>query len=552
MGEPIRQRRFEELPAANPAAVSALADDHPAILQSLPLFETTIVTAAESPRVLVSGHNSRKIGKVVTKGAWKGFPIYTLTLAERMTCPSSCHMWRTCYGNAMPFARRHRPGADLEEKIEAEVAELAQRHAAGFVVRLHVLGDFYAPEYVGLWFGLLAKHKALHVYGYTAAGTSAEPKFLEVSQAIEEMNDKFPDQCMIRFSSDEPAPGAAVVIDRNPESANVEEGLVCPAEREATACCATCGLCWESAARDKTIVFVQHGMGSRKSEKLATDASKVDVTGSRAIAPLPNLVKLAGKPANSPPTLLWVKPTDLHVDEAYQRSLSSRSIRLISRIVQNWNWSHVKPPICTKDEDSNTFFVIDGQHTAIAGATHPGVDKIPIMVVDADTLADRARGFISHNQDRVAVTPAQLFYSSLTAGDAAAQEIARVCCDADVTILRMPPANGRFAPGQTMALSTIKGLIRKYGADQVVSVLSCLRRADRAPVRADEAKALAVLMIDHGRAAQAEAIADMLRHLSYEDAIASARVIAASAFLSTPEALASVYATHLEKEREAA
>lgn len=87
----IRQRRFESLPAAEPASVSELRPDHPAMVRNMPLFESTIVDASQSPRVFISGANNRKIGKVVVKGAWKGMPIYTLTLPERMTCPKSCH-----------------------------------------------------------------------------------------------------------------------------------------------------------------------------------------------------------------------------------------------------------------------------------------------------------------------------------------------------------------------------------------------------------------------------------------------------------------------------
>lgn len=547
MNEPIRQRRFEELPTATPGTVTALADDHPAILQNLPLFETTMVSASESPhRVLVSGVNSRKIGKVVTKGAWKGFPIYTLTLAERMTCPSSCHMWRTCYGNAMPFARRHKPGADLEAKIETELAALALDHQQGFVVRLHVLGDFYSVEYVKLWERMLDKHPSLHAFGYTAR--TGDIKSPDIGNEVFRVRGRFPDRFCIRPSEPKPLKGAAVVINRVPEGATVAEGLVCPAERETTACCATCGLCWEAAARDKTIVFVRHGMGSKKSERAASEASRVDAVGGRQIAPLANVTKLARKPLNQPPTLLWVKAVELRVDEAYQRNLSGRSVRLISRIVQNWNWTHFKPPIVVKDEDTNDFFVIDGQHTAIAAASHPDIDKIPIMLVDADSLKERALGFISHNKNRITVTPAQIFYSSIVAGDAESIEINRICREADVTILRCPPANGQFKAGETLALSTIKTLIRKYGSEHTQQVLTCLRLAERAPVRADEMKAVAVLMFDEAHRPSAATVADLLKSISYDEAIRDARDIVADSFLPKSDALAAVFAKRLVRE----
>lgn len=537
------QRRFEELPKPSPPSVVDLPPDHPAILQKLPLFESTIVRAKDSPRVLISGHNSRKIGKVVTKGAWKGFPIFTLTLAERMTCPSSCHMWNSCYGNAMPFARRHRPGEDLEIKIACEVKELAEHHPSGFVVRLHVLGDFYSEEYVRLWERLLDKFKALHIFGYTAR--MRDTALPAIGNALFQVRSKHPDRFCIRPSEPKPLPGAAVVISRLPEGPTVAEGIVCPAEREATACCATCGLCWEAGARDKTIVFLKHGMGSQKNIRIAGDASKVDARNLRPIAPLSNLAKLATQVQNDPPTLLWVKPEELRVDETYQRNLSSRSIRLIAKIVANFNWSHFKTPIAVKDEDANIFFIIDGQHTAIAAATHPKIDKIPIMVVDADSIAARASGFISHNRDRITVTPTQLHHSSVVAGDASAIEIDAVCESAGVRILKNPPPHAKFAEGETMALSSIRTIIRKFGAEKARMVLACLVEADRAPVRSDEIKALALLLFENGAQVPQSKLAEMLRALPYDDAIHAARDLAASSGVGKTEALAAIYAQRM-------
>lgn len=546
MGDTVRQRRFEDLPTANPQAVVALGDDHPAILQGKPLFETMIVSASDAPRVLVSGMNSRKIGKVVTKGAWKGFPIFTLTLPERMTCPATCHMYRTCYGNAMPFARRHKPGPDLEAKLISEVRSLAEENPQGFVVRLHVLGDFYSEGYVSLWGDLLKRHPNLHVFGYTARMRDA--KAPAIGNRLFQVRDQFPDRFCIRPSEPKPLPGAAVVIDRIPGSANVAEGLVCPAEREATACCATCGLCWEKAMRDKTIVFVKHGMGSIKNERIADAATRVDAKQLRKIEPIKALFDLVGPVTNSPPTLMWIDPTELRVDETYQRNLSRKSIRLITRIIREFNWSHYKSPIVAKDEETNTYYVIDGQHTAIACATmaskNPKFGKIPISVVDAETLADRAKGFISHNQNRINVLPVQLHYSSLVAGDAQAIEIDTVCRNAGITILKTPPTNGRFKVGETWALGSIRSLIKRYSADSATLVLSCLTRAGRAPIRADEMKALATILIEMKSASADDAVA-MLMALPYDDALYAARSVVASSGVRITEALATVYAQHL-------
>src|SRR4051812_29502603 len=78
-----------------------LNDDHPALVKSQSLFQARVEDQSERPRLLIDGHNSRKIGKRVTKGRYKGFFIFTLTLEERATCPSTCLEWKTCYGNSM-------------------------------------------------------------------------------------------------------------------------------------------------------------------------------------------------------------------------------------------------------------------------------------------------------------------------------------------------------------------------------------------------------------------------------------------------------------------
>jgi hypothetical protein len=164
-GRLVPRRRFTEIRAPDPADVRPLAASHPAVAGARTLFPSTVIEASASPRLLVSGANQRKLGDRVVKGAWRGFPIYSLTLEERASCPSSCHNWRSCYGNAMHYARRHRHGAALEQRLAEELRILALRHSGGFVVRLHLLGDFYAERYVERWRDWLFEYPALHAFG---------------------------------------------------------------------------------------------------------------------------------------------------------------------------------------------------------------------------------------------------------------------------------------------------------------------------------------------------------------------------------------------------
>jgi hypothetical protein len=110
-----------------------------------------------------------------------------------------------------------------------------------------------------------------------------------------------------------------------------------------------------------------------------------------------------------------VDPSTLIVEVGYQRDLSGKSLRLIKNIVANWDWAKFKPPVCAYSPDG--LFVIDGQHTAIAAASHPGIKKIPVMVVHRPDIEDRAAAFVSQNMNRVAMSPLQIFHAQLVAGD---------------------------------------------------------------------------------------------------------------------------------------
>ena len=245
--------RFKGAHIPAPFSVKPLGSDHPAVIEGRSIFTSTVVNAEHAPRLLVSAVNNRKIGKQVQKGEWAGMPIYTLTLEERATCPSHCSNWDHCYGNAMHMARRHRHGPELEQRLQIEVAMLAREHLQGFVVRLHVLGDFYSVDYAQVWLDLLYRHSELHIYGYTARTAEADGP---IAAVIGRMYVRFPDRCFIRTSTRNPiAGGASVVMDATP----MVGAIVCPAETSKTECCATCTLCWAPAARDKAILFLLHG-----------------------------------------------------------------------------------------------------------------------------------------------------------------------------------------------------------------------------------------------------------------------------------------------------
>jgi hypothetical protein len=224
-----------------------LNPNHPALSEARTIHPKRVFDPAEyKDSILKSVADNKKLGNGsnrITKGRWNGFPMFSLTLEERATCPSSCHHWRDCYGNGMAFGHRFKAGESLEKRLESELSLLANSHKRGFVVRLHVLGDFYSVEYVEFWQRMLVEFPNLRIFGYTAR--YKDP----IGYNLAFLNAWFPDRCWIRFSQKESELGMAAIEVPNAKS------ITCPEQTNKTEACITCGLCWSVK---KPIHFLTH------------------------------------------------------------------------------------------------------------------------------------------------------------------------------------------------------------------------------------------------------------------------------------------------------
>lgn len=226
-------------------------------------ISTAVITAAEQGRslrraplahpgagMLVSGHNTVKLGRDVRKGRLKGYWIFALSLEERSTCPSTCIHWLTCYGNNMPFAKRvDHSDTMFEPELAADIERrLSVRGRVGILIRLHELGDFFSEAYVDFWRAMLARHDRLAVFGFTARKSDSP-----IGRAVAALVADFPDRASIRFSDGGADKGCTASIaspDDKPAGA-----IICPEQQGKTSCCATCALCWQT---DRTIAFLSH------------------------------------------------------------------------------------------------------------------------------------------------------------------------------------------------------------------------------------------------------------------------------------------------------
>ena len=253
------------------------------------------------------------------------------------------------------------------------------------------------------------------------------------------------------------------------------------------------------------------------------------------------------------PRFEWVDPRTLMVEETYQRALAERSVTLIRRIVANWDWKRMKPPIVAIDGEGR-YCVVDGQHTAIAAASHPAIDKIPVMIIASTAVADRAAAFIGHNRDRIAMTSMQMHYASLASGDEISVAVAEACKRAKVTILKSPPPNAFYQIGDTIAVASISAIVGKKGIPGGSRVLKVLVDAARAPVRSEEIKAVAQLLFDPEYAGKIDEfdLATVIRSKSPDDwsAFAETRVRKGRK-MSLYKAVAIVWHQSLPKKRSA-
>lgn len=203
------------------------------------------------------------------------------------------------------------------------------------------------------------------------------------------------------------------------------------------------------------------------------------------------------------PVLERARPEALLVDETYQRDLTMRSVVLIHKMVRRWDWGSFQPPLVVRVNGG--LHVVDGQHTAIAAASHPLISDIPVLVINAPATKDRALAFIGRNRDRIIVTPTQLHHAAVAAGDEDAMTIDVACRKAGVRILKSPPGLGYYAPGDTLAIGSVGALARRRGAMRTRQVLEICARAKLAPLSANVIKAVEALVcgpeyasVDHG------------------------------------------------------
>ena len=250
VGQVRDRRRFQttSVPLGETGSKTAPADATGTI------FPRKVSPVLDDKCVLIDGANQCKIGGDVMVGRLKGARIYTLTLEERATCPKSCALWTTCYGNGMQWSTRWKHGKQLEDRLRVEVDDLIREHGT-ILIRLHILGDFYSREYVCLWAELLDTYPGLNIFGFTAWKPDTE-----IGRAVAVLRGAYPDRFAIRHSN-MTGPWGSFTINFPTDRTKIGDAVVCPEQRDAMngdgrgKHCGNCALCWQSSV---PVGFVEH------------------------------------------------------------------------------------------------------------------------------------------------------------------------------------------------------------------------------------------------------------------------------------------------------
>lgn len=195
-------------------------------------------------------------------------------------------------------------------------------------------------------------------------------------------------------------------------------------------------------------------------------------------------------PLTAPPVFLDVDPRSLLIEGAYQRDLTPKSLAQIRKIALGWDWRKYHPPVVVMTDDGGV--ILDGQHTAIAAASRPDMPTIPVQLVEAPDVADRAQAFIGLNTGQLAHSAVGLHKAAVAAGDVTACAVDRICKAAGVTV-RARFGGAHWNAGDTASVGQVRALLASVGERKAVQVLQALVSAGCAPIASNEIRAAEML-----------------------------------------------------------
>lgn len=189
------------------------------------------------------------------------------------------------------------------------------------------------------------------------------------------------------------------------------------------------------------------------------------------------------------PVLDWIDKGLITVDPLYQRPLDTARVQTI---LKAFAWRSFGALVLVPQVDG-TFHATDGQHRLEAAKLHPKITAVPGIIVQAKGVASEASIFVDINKNRKNVSPLELFFAGLAAGDKDAADTLKAAQRAGIRIPKYP---GTYKPRDCVSVAAIQSLVREYAPDRVNDFLEVAAAADFAPISAAQLRAVQHLLTD--------------------------------------------------------
>jgi len=226
---------------------------------------------------------------------------------------------------------------------------------------------------------------------------------------------------------------------------------------------------------------------SRRIQEAKGEVEPVAVALQRALGPVaarkpapPPVAKPVARrwPATKgmPPSIENRHPTELKIDDSYQRSTDTGPSRaLIRKIANGWDWRMCMPLVVSKREDGS-LWVIDGQHRLAAALMRGDIPFLPCCVGVYAGVADEAAMFVAMNRARRAMNRLDDFHAAQAGADPDAMAVAALITTAGFTVSRKT-GSAAWAPGEVAFTSAIAKVRRRWGDEIAANALALLAEA---------------------------------------------------------------------------
>lgn len=134
--------------------------------------------------------------------------------------------------------------------------------------------------------------------------------------------------------------------------------------------------------------------------------------GTGRFANVTKVAKYKWRTDTRPGELMMIPKGSLEVDSAYQRGQNELKVQ---HIASSWSWPAFGALIVARRGDR--FFVIDGQHRALAAIRRADVSDLPCVVFPMENIEQEALAFLDSNTSRKPLTTADKYKASLVVGD---------------------------------------------------------------------------------------------------------------------------------------